>query len=197
MTLPNEKIAHMTNGAKNRPQDGFKNRPDIIKPVCLRGVITEGSLRALLMSKGQTAWCSRVRLRGLLLLIDYMLRHIKRGRISMSADLAHQFVSKLPNSVSGAMITEPLFLLFKIGILDRIHPAVFVHIKTSTVYCFAYPYCNKQLLLKVVLTPKLAQKRVCASDRREQRLNLCAKFRVIRTDLVQKRAPLSRLQLQR
>ena len=143
MTLPNEKIAHMTNGAKNRPhdnaknrpQDGLKNRPDIINPVCLRGVITEGSLKALLMSKGQTAWCSRVRLLGLLLLIDYMLRHIKRGRISMSADFAHQFVSKLRRRTSVMLVTEPLLLLCEIGILRKLRPAVLAHVKTSAVYC--------------------------------------------------------------
>ena len=69
------KIAHMRNGAKNhphdkaknRPQDELKNHPDIIKPVCLkgvsrrvvcpgvvclRGVIDEVPLKALLMSMG-------------------------------------------------------------------------------------------------------------------------------------------------
>jgi hypothetical protein len=89
----------------------------------------------------------------------------------MSADLAHQFISKLRNNRFGTVITEPLFLLFKIGILDRKHPAVFAHIKTSAVYCFADPYCKKWFQLAVVLTPKLAQKRACAPDRREQRLN--------------------------
>jgi len=76
----------MTNGAKNRPQDKAKNRPqdalknhpDIINPVCLRGVIDEVALKALLKSKGQTPWCSRVRLLGLLLLIDYICRKIKK-----------------------------------------------------------------------------------------------------------------------
>src|SRR6266487_5378250 len=86
---------HPQDKAKNRPQDGSKNRPDIINPVCLRGVVDEATLKGLLNAKGQTAWCSRIRLRGLLLLIDYILRHIKDGRISMSADLAHSFVSKI------------------------------------------------------------------------------------------------------
>jgi hypothetical protein len=173
----------MTNGAKNRlqdkpknrPQDDAENRPDIINPVCLCGVVDEAELKVLLKSKKQTAWCTRVRILGLLLLIDYILRHIKNGRISMSADLAHQFVSKLRKKDSATTITEPLLLLCKIGTLRRVHPAVFAHIKTSAVYCFADFYFEKRLQLAVVLTPKLAQKRACAPDRREKRLN--RKFR--------------------
>ena len=163
--------------AQNRPQDSFKNRPDIINPVCLCGVVDEAELKVLLNSKKQTAWCTRVRILGLLLLIDYILRHIKNGRISMSADLAHQFVSKLPNSQFGAMITEPLLLLVKIGILDREHPAVFVHIKTSIAYCFAPPYRERHLRFKVLLTPKLAQKIASCDERYENRLRRKYPFR--------------------
>ena len=48
---------------------------------------------------------------------------------------------------------------------------MFAHVKTSAVYCFADPYRKKRLRLEVVLTPKLAQKRAFAADRRENRLN--------------------------
>jgi hypothetical protein len=98
------KIAHMTNCAKNRLhdkgknrlQDEAKNRPDIITPVRLAGVIGYEGLEALLSARKQEAWCSRVRLLGLLLLIDFVCRKAKgNGGISVSADLAHQFVSKL------------------------------------------------------------------------------------------------------
>ena len=159
----------MTNGAKNRPQDrtknrpqdASKNRPDIINPVPLMGVVGEHGLKALLVRKKQTAWCTRVRILGLLLLIDYICRNLKRGQISMSADLAHQFVSKLRNSRSGTMITEPLLALCEIGILETVRPAVFAHVKASAVYRFAFSY-RQQLRLEVVLTPKLAQKRASA-----------------------------------
>src|SRR5437016_2358778 len=96
-----EKIAQMTIGAKNHqhdkpknhPQEALENRPDIINPVPLCGVIDEDSLKDLLNVKGQKAWCSRVRLRGLLLLIDYICRNLKKnGAITISADLAHSFV---------------------------------------------------------------------------------------------------------
>src|SRR5438552_7867636 len=135
----------MTNGAenrphdkaKNRPQDGFKNRPDIIDPVSLCGVIDEDSLKALLNIERQRAWCSRVRLRGLLLLIDYICRNLKENSITISADLAHSFISKIRKRDRLTTITEPLCLLCAIGILQKMRPAVFAHIKTSAVYCFA------------------------------------------------------------
>jgi len=119
---PVEKIAHKTKSAKNRsqdksknrPQDGFKNRPDIINPVRLLGVVDEASLKALLTAKRQTRWCSRVRLHGLLLLIDYICRNLKNnGGISISADLAHSFVSKIRKRDQPTTITEPLCPAFR------------------------------------------------------------------------------------
>jgi hypothetical protein len=176
----------MTNGAKNRPHDrtknrphdGLKNRPDIINPVCLYGVLGEDSLKALLKSRRQTAWCSRVRLRGLLLLIDYICRNLKKnGTITISADLAHSFVSKLRKRDRPTTTTEPLCLLCTIGLLRKICPAVFSHIRASAVYCFTDPYCNERVRLEVVLTPKLAQKLVSADERCENRFNRKYPFR--------------------
>ena len=180
-----EKIAHMTNGAKNRPHDKPKNRPhdssknhpDIINPVCLCGVVDEVTLKALLKSKTQTAWRSRVRVRGLLLLIDYICRHLKNGSITISADLAHSFVSKLRKRDRPTMITEPLLLLCTIGVLQRLRPPVFAHVKTSAVYCFADPYRKKQIRFEVSLPPTLANKRKFAKQRCEDRLNRKYPFR--------------------
>ena len=169
----------MTNGAenrphdeaKNRPQDGFKNRPDIINPVPLCGVLCEAELKTLLRAKKHTTWCTRVRLLGLLLVIDYICRNFKNGIISMSADLAHQLVSKLRKKDCGTAITEPLLLLWKIGVLERLRPAVHAHVKTSAVYRFAAPYRKEPLRIEVFLPPKLAQKRAFAFVRCEARLN--------------------------
>ena len=168
----------MTNGAKNhpqdrtknRPQDASKNRPDIINPVPLQGVIGEHGIKALLVRKKQTAWCTRVRILGLLLLIDYICRHLKRGQISMSADLAHQFVSKLRKKDCGTTITEPLYLLCVIGILRRCgRPCS--PISRHRQFIVSPILLQNRLRLEVVLTPKLAQKLACANDRREKRLN--------------------------
>ena len=51
----------------------------------------------------------------------------------MSADFAHQFVSKLISSTSVMLVTEPLLLLCEIGILRKLRPAVLAHVKTSAV----------------------------------------------------------------
>src|SRR5260370_15829538 len=153
----------MTNGAENRlhdeaknhPHDGSKNHPDIINPVSLCGVVDQATLKALLNAKRQTAWCSRVRLLGLLLLIDYICRHLKKNAISISANLAHSFVSKLRKRNRNVAIAEPLCLLCAIGILRKIRSAVFAHVKTSAVYCFADPYGKNRIRFQVALPPKL------------------------------------------
>lgn len=168
---------HPQDKAKNRPQDSFKNRPDIITPVSLVGVVDVAGLKALLMIKKQTAWCSRVRLCGLLLLIDYIYRNLKKNSITISADLAHGFVSKIRKRDRRSTITEPLCVLCWIGILRRKHRAVFAHVKTSAVYCFTDPYCKKRVRLEVVLTPKLANKLKFADERCKNRLNRKYPFR--------------------
>jgi hypothetical protein len=141
------------------------------------GVADEASLRALLTVKRQTAWCSRVRLLGLLLLIDYICRNLKKDRITISADLAHSFVSKIRKRACPITITEPLCLLCAIGVLRKIRPAVFAHIKTSAVYCFTDAYQRKQLRFEISLPPKLANKLKFAEQRCENRLNRKYPFR--------------------
>ena len=86
----------------------------------------------------------------MLLLIDYICRNLKKsGTITISADLAHPFVSKLRKKDCATTITEPLLLLCGIGILRRVHPAMFAHIKTSAVYCFADPYRKNRFRLRL------------------------------------------------
>ena len=144
----------------------------------LFGVVGEHGIKALLVREKQTAWCTRVRILGLLLLIDYICRNLKKnGAITISADLARSFVSKLRKKDCATTITEPLLLLCGIGILRTVHPAVFAHIKTSAVYCFADAYWKNRFRFEVVLTPKLAQKLASANDRRENRLNRKYPFR--------------------
>ena len=163
---------------KNRPQDRTENRPDIINPVSVLGVADDDSLKALLRCKGQTAWCSRVRRLGLLLLIDYIYRNLKKnGTIAISADFAHSFVSKIRKKRDRNTIAEPLCLLCTIGVLRKIRPAVFAHVKTSAVYCFADHYRKTRLRFAVDLPPKLANKLKFAAQRYETRLNRKYPFR--------------------
>jgi hypothetical protein len=114
---------------------------------------------------------------GLLLLIDYICRNLKKGSITVSADLAHSFTSKIRKRDRPSTFTEPLHLLCVIGVLQKLRPAVFAHVKTSAVYCFTDPYCKERLQLEVVLTPKLAQKIAGSDERRENRLNRKYPFR--------------------
>lgn len=177
LQIPTE-IAHKTkrwqnrphDNAKNRPHENSRNRPDIITPVPVRGVIDLRSLKSLLKDKNQIAWCSRVRLLGLLLLIDHICRR-EKTEFSISADLARSFCSKLRKRDRVTTIAEPVYLLCAIGILQKVRPAVFAHIKTSAVYCFADLYRKTRITLKVVLPPKLANKHEHADERCEQRLN--------------------------
>ena len=69
------------------------------------------------------------------------------------------------------MITEPLLLLCKIGILERIRPAIHAHIKASAVYRFAPPYRKDRIRLEIDLPPKLTSKLRSVDHRRETRLN--------------------------
>jgi len=94
----------------------------------------------------------------------------------MSADLAHQFVSKLRKRSSDKVVSEPVLLLCVIGILRRIRPAVFAHVKTSAVYCLGDSY-RKTLRHEVSLTPNLLRKRISADERLERRLNRKYRFR--------------------
>ena len=168
-TINEKKRLHLK--LEKRPQHETKKHHDIINPVSLIGVISENELRKLLKVKSQTAWCSRVRVGGLLLLIDYLLRNIRDGAVSISADLARSYLSKLRNSCAAGEIKEPLPLLCEIGILELVRPAVHVHVCASAVYRFAEKYKNQRLQLRVPLTPKLASKLASATQRLEARLN--------------------------
>jgi hypothetical protein len=178
-TVAFTKSAHNSLNAKKRPhhkpekghQYRGKKRHDIIIHSPLSGVVTEAELKGLLQSKGQIAWCSRVRVGGLLLLIDYLSRNLKNGMVSISADLARQYVSKLRNCCARGAIKEPLPLLCEIGILKRVRPGIHAHICASAVYRFGEDYENKQLQFRVLLPPKLASKHVSAHQRLEAGLN--------------------------
>src|ERR1022692_581078 len=95
------------------------------------GVCGLDELRRLLLDHSQHEWCSRVKLRGLMLLIEFLAKHrIAKGNrrnakgISCSADLAHGYVSKIGRPKSTETIREPLAVLCKIGVLRRAQAAV-------------------------------------------------------------------------
>ena len=146
--------------------------------VSLSGVVPLEDLADCLRRAGQKEWCTRVRMRGLLLLIDFVVRnHASRG-VSISTDLAHNFVSGLWRPKSRSTIREPLAILCHIGILRCVRPAVNGwHLKTSAMYALDGVYAARRIALEVDLPSCLAKKHASASVRCEERRNRRYPFR--------------------
>jgi hypothetical protein len=157
---------------KKRHHDAAKKHHNIINPVTLRGVVTESELRSLIMTRGHSEWSTRVRVCGLLLLIDYIVRRLKNRAISISAELARAFVSKLKKGA----IREPLPLLCSVGILQQVRPGVCAHVRASAVYRLGDQF-QKVLELRVALPPKLLSKRENAEQRCQNGLNRKYRYR--------------------
>src|SRR5262249_32960183 len=143
---------------------------NIINPVSLLGVVDEKQLNRLLTSHLHFGWCTRVRIQGLLLLLDYLLRNTKNGLASISAELARSYVSKLKTKKGDHSISEPLLVLCEVGIIKRVRPGVCAHVRASAAYCLGDEYRNAKRTIKVFLLPKLRNKRESAEQRRESAL---------------------------
>ena len=92
--------------------------------VSLIGVVSAGDLAERLRREGQDEWCTRVRLGGLLLLIDFLCRNHTVGGFPLPADLADGFISKLGKPKSRRTMREPLAVLCHVGILRRVRAAL-------------------------------------------------------------------------
>ena len=140
--------------------------------VIFSGVVSLDELDSRLRGACQDEWCTNVRLRGLLMLIDFVRRnHTVRG-VSISANAAHDYISNIKRPKSYCTIREPLAVLCAIEILRCVSQAINGwHVKKSAVYAFDDKYCNRHLTLKLALPAKLAAKRESAKERREKRLN--------------------------
>jgi hypothetical protein len=64
--------------------------------VSLTGVVSVGELAQCLRRAGEDEWCTRVRLHGLLLLIDFVCRHHPVGGFPIPDDLADGFIPSQP-----------------------------------------------------------------------------------------------------
>ncbi len=143
----------------------------------LLSVISESDLELLLLKKQQAEWNTRVRRQLLLLLIDFLKRKEKKGGVSCSHSLAHQYVSKLGRATSPATVKEPLLLLCHLGILIIERRAVCAHVRASNRYAFTPEYAGVKLELAVDLLPYARNKREHAAERNECRLNRRYQFR--------------------
>ncbi len=160
-------------------------RSDRVRGVRLKGVVTLDELSGILAKARQPEWRTRVRLGGLLLLIDFVVRNCRSKGVSISAELAHDFVSALRRTKFDGTIKEPLALLCDVGILQCVQAAVNgQHVKMSAVYALHGAYAKRSLPLKVDLPLYLAKKRESAPERNEKRRNRRYPFRSqLETDL--------------
>ena len=151
----------------------------------LSGVVSLEELAACLRCFGQDEWCTNVRLLGLLILIQFLRqKHTSKG-VSVSADLAHRYISTIKRPKLSGTVREPLAVLCEVGILKCVSPAINGHhMKKPAAYAFEDKYCKTHLTVPVNLTAKLASKLESALPRREERLNKRYPYRkTLRSDL--------------
>jgi hypothetical protein len=153
-------------------------RSDRVRSFTLEGVVTADELSKILAKARQPEWRTRVRLGGLLLLIDFFVRNRRSKGVSISADLAHDFVSALKRTKLHGTIKEPLALLCRVGILQCVQAAVNgQHVKMSAVYALHGAYAKRSLSLEVDLPLYLVTKHESAFERHEKRRNRRYPFR--------------------
>lgn len=139
--------------------------------VVLWAVIGWVELSDLLRKHDQTPWMEGVRMRGILLLIDYLIRNHKPGGTSASCILGRRYISKVRKPSKG-VIGDVLPLLVKIGIVERVSPGVNLPLrKASATYRINDRYFRGRCRSEGVLTPTLARKHREALIRLEAGLN--------------------------
>lgn len=181
-----EKITDMTPGREKSPICPMeksptcprpKSPPDTI-PVVLRLVVSVSVLKKLLRQCRQHEWCTSVRLNGLLLLLDFILRNSTRSVSRISATLSHGYVSAIKRAKSTATEREPLRVLEKIGVLERVSSSAFgPYAKSPAAYRIASQYQRRTKTAEINVTPLLATKLKTAIPRKERRLNAKHRWR--------------------
>lgn len=161
-----------TLSAKKAPTLAGKKAPTNYLPRELQLVVGVDELSGLLLSADQLAWCSPVRLCGLLCLIDYLFRRSLSKPILVSSSLAHDFISPIKRSKSFNVIREPLLVLVHIGVLELVSPSVFTpHLRRPALYRISSASFGRFHSATVFLPPVLIRKLNHAMPRREARLN--------------------------
>ena len=164
-------------------------RTTLLRRDRLEGVASVDEMRRILAKNGQQKWCTRVRLCGLLLLVDLVCRKQTSKGVPISADRASKLISPLKRPNSREAIREPLAVLCQIGILRRVQAAVNGRdVKASARYAIDDAKFARRLTLEVHLPPFLAKKRETDTDRCEASLNRRYPFRAqLKADLTKLR----------
>jgi hypothetical protein len=160
-----------------------------LRRIRLEGVASVDEMRRILAKNGQRKWCTRVRLCGLFLLVDFVCRKQTSKGVPISADRASGFITPLKRLNSRDTIREPLAVLCQIGILRRVQAAVNGRdVKASARYAIDDAKFARRRALEVDLPPLLAKKRETDTDRREASLNRRYPFRAqLKADLTKLR----------
>jgi hypothetical protein len=149
-----------------------------LRRIRLEGVASVDEMRRILAKNGQRKWCTRVRLCGLFLLVDFVCRKQTSKGVPISADRASGFITPLKRLNSRDTIREPLAVLCQIGILRRVQAAVNGRdVKASARYAIDDAKFARRRALEVDLPPLLAKKRETDTDRCEASLNRRYPFR--------------------
>lgn len=128
-----------------------------------------------LVEQNQREWTTPVRRLGLLLLLDFIHRREKRIKskgVLISHDLASGYVSELNRPKNKTTIRQPLAVLVELGILEITEQYKCGPLQRhSTRYRLDPALRKKAVQQEVMLTPKLAAKRLHAGERQDGRLN--------------------------
>jgi hypothetical protein len=128
-------------------------------------------LQTLLEKHGQAEWNTRTRRNGLLALQDLMLRLLDKGRVAISLDCSHGYVSAFKRTKSADTIPEPLTVLCKIGIWRKVQDAVNHHVQSSAIYALTSGYEKRRTNVRIHSPPGQKRRLEAAPERREARLN--------------------------
>ena len=143
--------------------------PSYYLPQGILGVMGEGEIRDLILSKNQSEWASKKRIAGVLLILDYFAR--KGGVVSMSSELSRQYVSTFKRAKNPATIRQPLRLLVHLGLIEMIQKAIATpHRKASARYRLNPAY-GKPRPIQASITAQQITKMETATKRQETRLN--------------------------
>lgn len=156
---------------KTRTSGSKKTRTEEDQWLC--GVVVGGGgLEVLLRKHGQKEWASAVRMSGLLLLIDFIARKSSGKPIHVSGALARDYVSDFCHRKSKSTIRQPLEVLRRIGVIERVKRHLFGrYAKSAASYQLNPALVSRVPGYPVLLNPCNERKRRMAFARAERRLD--------------------------
>lgn len=159
-------------GRKSPTSPNRKTPPNYVPVVLGVVVVVGGGLETLLRKHGQHEWATRVRMSGLLSLLDFIARKESKDPVYVSGGLARDYVSEFNKPKSESTIRKPLEVLRRIGVIKRVREHAFGRYAK----CAAAFTINSDLVQPgqgepILMNPNNEKKRREAYHRQERRLN--------------------------